>query len=340
MKLLYLSCHSILEFNEVSMFHELGIDVFSPGSYLDPNTPGDGMRPGISTLKYDPEDVALWHTLAAPGIDNKERLTKEFVDRFDVVMVMHMPTWIEKNWEAMKHKSVIWRTIGQSLTHQEKQLTPYRKAGMKVVRYSPAERRIPSYLGEDAMIRFNCSPDLFKDWNGNTKQIMSISQDMIKRDVACNYTFFREVTKPFSTVLYGSGSEACEIGKGRVPFSDLVQALKDNAIYFYTGTHPASYTLNFMEALMTGIPIVAIGPGHGDASYFSGHRLYEVADILKKYDCGFASDDVGALQLEIKRLLEDRAYAESRSKHGRETAIKLFGTENIKTAWQGFFECL
>jgi len=60
MKILYLSCHSVLEFDEVKLFHELGHEVFSPGSYVEPLNPGDPMRPGIPGLIYDPEIVEMW----------------------------------------------------------------------------------------------------------------------------------------------------------------------------------------------------------------------------------------------------------------------------------------
>ena len=116
MRILYLSCHEILESDEVSLLLELGHDVFSPGAYVNPQNRGNEcMRPDIPGLQYDPETVTMFHALGQPGQDNKERLTKEFVDRFDVVIVMHLPQWITMNWEAMKHKTVVWRTIGQSL---------------------------------------------------------------------------------------------------------------------------------------------------------------------------------------------------------------------------------
>ncbi len=47
MKLLYLSCHSVLEYDEVKLFKEMGIDVFSHGVYANPNKPSDVKRPAI-----------------------------------------------------------------------------------------------------------------------------------------------------------------------------------------------------------------------------------------------------------------------------------------------------
>ena len=178
MKLLYLSCHNVLEYDEIRLFHELGIDIFSPGAYINPSNIFS--RPGISGLSYDPEDLRLFHAIGQsfPGEDNKNHLTKELVDRFDVVIVMHQPNYIYNNWEVMKHKKVIWRTIGQSVQILEESMQPYVKQGLKIVRYSPLERVIPGYAGEDALIRFYKDPEDFKDWVGNEIKVITFAQNI------------------------------------------------------------------------------------------------------------------------------------------------------------------
>ena len=115
LRILYLSCHSILEHDEISLFNKLGHYVFSPGAYVEPANPGDAsLRPGLMDVKYDPEDITAWRKLqdeVGHDKDPKYLLSKEFVDRFDAVIVMHIPEWITNNWEAMKHKTVVWRTL-------------------------------------------------------------------------------------------------------------------------------------------------------------------------------------------------------------------------------------
>ena len=37
MKMLYVSCHSVLEYDELRMLDSIGIEVFSLGTYLNPN---------------------------------------------------------------------------------------------------------------------------------------------------------------------------------------------------------------------------------------------------------------------------------------------------------------
>jgi len=159
MKILYLSCHSILEYDEVRLLRELGYDVFAAGAYL--NSTGDSMRPELPPISLDPVALAQFHEIAQqhPGEDNKDNLSREFVENFDCILVMHMPKWIERNWDVMKHKRVIWRTIGQSVAHTEAQLASYRREGMEIVRYSPREVTIPGFIGQDALIRFYKDPD-------------------------------------------------------------------------------------------------------------------------------------------------------------------------------------
>jgi hypothetical protein len=338
-KLLYLSCHSILEYDELKLFNELGVNVFSPGAYVEPANPGDAsLRPGIPGLVYDPADVAAFHALGAPGVDNKERLTKEFVDRFDAVMVMHIPKWIQVNWEAMKHKTVIWRTIGQCLSHQEVAMKPYRDQGLRVVRYSPKERTIPGFCGEDAMIRFSKDPADFHSWNGNEKAVITFAQSMPARGQACNYHLFEAVTRAYPRKLFGPGNEAAgTMNQGKVPYDTLQKAMRDHRVYFYTGTHPASYTLNFMEAWMTGIPIVAIGPSNGNASYFPGHKLYEVDSLIENGVTGFVSDDFTELRKNIDQLMNDDKLAATISANARKRALEVFSKDKIKDQWTNFF---
>ena len=337
MRILQLPCHEVLEADELRMFRDLGHYVFSPGSYVNTTNRGaDHLRPAIDGLAYDPEDVALYHACGKDGFDNKSRLSLELVKRFDAVVVMHMPEWIHSNAEVFKKsgKRIIWRTIGQSIEHQEKSLAPLRSM-IQVVRYSPAEDRIPNNIGADAMIRFYKDPEEWGGWNGGTSAVLNITQDMLNRAKSCNWSFYEKVTAPFARTLIGKGSEVVTWGKGKRSFEEMKQALRDHRCYFYTGTHPASYTLALIEAMMTGIPVVAIGPNHGnDLASFPGHRLYEAHEIVK--DAGFASDDPFDLMDALAALLRDHSLATETGRRGRERAIALFGKQTIKEQWRKF----
>ncbi len=341
MKILYLSCHEVLEYLEVKMLHELGYNVFSPGAYVcNENNGNHSMRPSIPGLKYDPDILAEYHAIGAahPGEDAKNYLTLDFIKKFDIVLVMHLPRWIEMNWPVFKAsgKRIIWRTIGQSVISTERAMQPYRDQGLQIIRYSPKEERTPGFCGSDGLIRFYQDPEDLKDWNGNVKQVITFAQSMRQRGSACNFDFFELATRPFPRRLFGPGNEGLPWSEGKLSYEQQKQELRNARCYFYTGTHPASYTLNFMEAWVGGTPIVAIGPKHGNGTSFPGTSLYEVHELITNGVNGFISDDINELRVYIKALLSDSQLAQKISSAGRQEAIRHFGRDMIWASWKAF----
>ncbi len=334
MKLLYLSCYSIAEYDEVRLLKELGFDVFSHGAYTDPNTADDPKRPPIGGVKDD-------RLIALSRKNPKENMSREFLNEFDIIFSHWMPRWIESNWERMSDKIVILRTNGQSSPDDEYLIAKYKRLGLKVVRYSPMERKIQNFAGEDAIIRFYKDPEEWKGWNGNIKQVITIGQSIIKRREACNWDLFAQATAGFPRKLYGpENEEAADMWAGCVSYDELRKALRDSRCYFYTGTKPASYTLNFMEAWMTGIPVVSIGPESGNPEFLDMQYTFEIQDLITNKKDGFISDDIGELNDYVRNLLADKELAVKIGKAGRESAIKIFGKETIKRQWQNFFRSI
>lgn len=327
MKILYLSCHSILEYDELKIFEELGIKYFSLGSYLDPRNPVDNIRPALN------QQVLQEYYDQAPDRDN---IPKEFFDAFDVIIIMHIPEWIENNWEKMKGKRVIWRTIGQSTTSVEQRLFPYRMQGLEVVRYSPREQSIPENIGADALIRFYKDENEFFGYNGLKKQVVTLAQNMKHRGEYCNYDVFLKLIEGFPAKLYGTNNELSgELNGGVLTYDGMRQMMRDNAVYIYTGTQPACYTLNFIEALMTGIPLVAIGSKYANSLNIAGDS-YEIPDIIENGVHGFVSDDIDVLRTYITKLLENPALAKKIGQNGRARAIELFGKQKVKEQWKNY----
>jgi hypothetical protein len=346
-KVLYISCHSILEYDELRMFRDLGIPFFSMGAYLKPESPSSTARPSLLNCKGVPESISAYHEMRyidaqknAPKPLHGKPYTAQFLDYFDVIVVMHNPELIIQNWDVFRGRNVIWRTIGQSVPRVEAMLAGCRKEGLKVIRYSPMERNIDGFIGEDALIRFGKYKEDFKPWIGDIRQVITIGQSMKKRDWFCNYETFKLATLGFPTKIYGrdNDEEEPEVRGGELKtYEDLVDVLSHNQVYFYTGTKPASYTLNFIEAAMAGIPIVSIGPRlaifeHGD--YFEVSRLMEV------HGCGQWWDDVYDIRYGIQTLLNDKALREDVSVRLHNLALNLFDAEPVKQQWQQFFESL
>jgi hypothetical protein len=64
-------------------------------------------------------------------------------------------------------------------------------------------------------------------------------------------------------------------GLGALPYDEMRDYLRRIRAYLYTGTQPASYTLGLIEAMMTGVPVVSIGPDHmtWQRDLFEGHEI-------------------------------------------------------------------
>lgn len=331
MRLLYLSCHAILEYDELKIFEELGINYFSLGSYIRPQEPVDPIRPPLSRIP-DPDVLAM-----APL---REKLTREFVDRFDIVVIMHgdVPeaNWVEANWDVMKGKRVILRTIGQNTSRTEEKMKPFRDKGLEIVRYSPKEANIPGFIGQDAVIRFSKDTDEFGPYNGFNREIVTFAQNMVARGEYCHFDAFKQVVEGLPAHVYGpKNEEAGELNGGFMSYEDMRQKMRDSRVYVATGTQPASYTLNFIESWMTGVPVLALGSDFGNSLKLAGD-LYEIPELVENGVTGYVSNDLFELNKIAKQLLDDRDLCHQIGNAGRQRAIELFGKEVIKSQWAEF----
>lgn len=328
MRLLYFSAHAILEYDELRLFEELGIKYFSLGSYVKPTAPVDSIRPA---LKSYPEN---WVRGNAPPRDN---IPNEFIGQFDTVVIMHVPEWIEQNWDKFRGKRVIWRTIGQSTPGIEARMLEYRRKGLEIVRYSPMEANIEQSAGCDKIIRFYKDPLEFGNWVGIGNEVITFAQDMKHRGEFCNYEAFTKIVEGFNAKVYGPKNESSgELNGGFLTYGDMKQKMRDARVYVYTGTQPASYTLNLIEAMMTGVPIVALGPLHCNSlnqKIKLNGDLYEVPQIITNGVNGFVSDSIVELRERVQFLLSDYKSAKRIGEMGRQTAIEIFGKDSIKKQW-------
>lgn len=330
MKILYLSCHSILEYDEIKIFSELGADVFSWGAYKDPRNPGEKRRIALDIPAHE-DFIKLTEK------DNKEDIPQEIIDWADVIICMHVSTWLTKNWHKFGNKRVILRTIGQNVLEDESTARALRFAGSEIVRYSPREATIPGFAGEDAMIRFYKDPLEFSLWNGSKKQVLTIGQSMKDRERTCNHHFFDLATQGFPRSLYGTPSKQPDaLWKGEISYEDMKKELRDSRVYFYTGTYPASYVLNFMEAAMTGIPIVALGPLYGNDPAHPEQQTYEIPDFSEGNENVLLADDTITARKWIQKLMDDDAFAAKMSNNVRRMALRYFDKELIKSQWKKY----
>ena len=327
MKIHYISCHSILEYDEVQLLTDLGHDVFSNGAYIDPR--------GHITLPRPPISGAIYHEdYAKLSIDfPKTNLPPELIEPFDVIIVMHSPDVIIQNWDNIKHKIVIWRTIGQSTDGVEASLEPMRKEGLKIIRYSPKERNLSNYIGEDVLIRFCKDEDAYSGWVGSGG-VVTFAQSLKGRRTHCHYEEVTRVITKYSGLVYGPGNDDLgELNGGSISYSGQIKKMQEARVMIYGGTAPASYTLSFIEALMMGLPIVAISKQLAHIIY--DFDFYEVDEILAQIG-GLVCDNVDQMFEKTEMMLNDIDFAKEMSEKQRALAIEMFGKKKIIKQWEEF----
>lgn len=349
MRILYLSSHSVLEYDELCILTELEkatdpgfpVEVFSMGAYSNPTQSGDYKRSVIPQGKFDP------HLFNIAMQSDKDNIHPELLQWADVCIMMHnsaipnqkeQQRWLVRNWQAFKDNNVqvVWRSIGQSTPSIEEELGRYKAVGLKLIRYSPLEQKLPKFAGEDALIRFAKNENDFHNWTGERQQVITIGQSIKKRSSHLGFPVMEKVFAGFSAKVFGTDNEDLGNLYGGAPsYEELKAVLRENRVFFYFGTIPAPYTLSFIEAMMTGCPIVAVGKGIRHLSPYDWEN-YEIPEIIVNGVNGFFSDNIDELRGYIRGLLDDGEMAKRVGEAGRKTAIELFGKRQRMQEWSDF----
>ena len=348
-RVVLLLAHEIEEYQQTLLMHELGHDVFSIGAYMRPGRPGatGTLRPPLPQVPEHPALIAAVDALGQQGhrdtlMAAKADLPAEIIDWADVIICHHLEhTWLVPQWHRIRHKRVVWRTVGQSTHGNEWMMKPLRADGLQIVRYSPKERVIPEYVGEDALIRFWMDPDEWQGWTGSDAIVTNITQSLYRRSLEddgslrpvpyqwTNWQFWEQVTSGLPRLAAGPESERIG-GPGALPLADMKALLQRARCYLYVGTQPASYTLGLLEAMMTGIPVVSIGPRWMGIFPYSP-ALFEGHELAPLW-----SDRPSAAREHVQRLLTDHDFARDISALTRATALELFAKDRIAAQWADF----
>lgn len=334
-------------FTEIdSVFPEakLNIEIFSlGGAFQNPLQSGDFLRNIIPKGRF-------YQNLYGVALQcDKDNIHPELVQWADIILSMHnsalpgqkhQQRWLANNIEKFREqkKKVIWRSIGQSTPEIENELKLYKKSGMSIVRYSPMERLIPNYAGDDAIIRFYKDPEEFGNWNGEKKQVITIAQSFKKRGDHLGYGLFDRITEGFNRKVYGTeNADLGEVWGGTRSYEELKKDLRDSRAFWYFGTKPAPYTLSLIEAMLTGVPIIAAGPKlREDEQSPYKWKNYEIPSIISNGINGYVSDSIDELRGYIQLLLENDEVAKRIGEAGRETALELWDKKKIMGQWVEF----
>ncbi len=322
MNILYLSCHEVLEYNDLQIINNLGHHVISIGGYCNPQQPVNSPRPAL-----DIEQVSLAKTVEHIKICSQlETIDPQIAEWADVIWVTHRADWLSNiAMQVGKKKQIILRTIGQNTRNNENTINQLKTLGynISVVRYSPMEFNIPQCQHVDRIIRFSCDSRVFSNWNGYKEGGIAIAQ-LLNRKQFTNTEFLMEASKQLGVQLFGRLNE--DVGIAELNHDGFISAMQDHRYFLYTGTIPAPYTLSFIEALMMGIPIIALkNRGYSD-------NLYEVPSIIENEKNGFLANSISDVKYYSDKL-QDFAYAKAISDNARATAMSLFDSQEIQQQW-------
>jgi len=348
MKVLYVSSnHSTLEYDDLTMLSEMGIEWFSTGVYMEPNNPLHSLVTRVPIVKVANSKYVSLFKKENPSYIAFENalitLPKELVDEFDIVWITHTFPNLVNNWEYIKHKPVIWRTYNQQDVAWEVEASQYVKEGLKIVRMGNTESNRIHYAGQDAVIRAYVDSTVFSGWTGKDRSVLTYHNRFDQRlrqglnNCTKSYLKLRSVFKCFE--LYGFGDGINGISNGPLRYTEQVQKYRDSRIYLSLNSESAVYTNSFMEALMTGIPVVTFGSK--TSNVMTNPELldsYEVPYIVTPEVDAIVSDDIDYLYDQITQLLKNKEYRQQIGSSGRAKALQLFDKNVIMGQWKSFLD--
>ncbi len=340
-RILYYSVHETLEYDEVSLFESMGHTVFSLGTYCPINGSSNPFRPSI---KVTPDIGGLSDVFRRTGCkcvfnNNAETLiTKEFVEEFDIIVVMHDIHFIAKNWGLIKARPVIWRTIGQAMDFYDRLAEPYRREGLQIVRWSPRELLIKNYIGHDAIIRAYKDPLLYQEWRGYLSDSYATFSSNYKGRYSAEYKFFEEATIEQKCQVGGGSNGEIPNAIGLVDFPTQLEILRESFGYIYFHGTEIPYTLNFIEAWLTGLPVIVIDRGAKIDGLEFGYN--EINDFVVSGVNAFKVETPAGAKSLLASLVGQRDVAAEVGRRGRLSSLALFGKTRAQQEWAHLFDRL
>lgn len=334
-KLLYVSCHETLEYDELRCFSELGFDCFSIGFWQDPRNPKTKMRPPIDTMEYRPDLIEefkrFYPDYQLPGLtfgSGKVILNEEFVNKFDVIVFANYIENVYHNTQVCGDKPIILRTIAAPNNEQEHLigLTYARKRPFILVRMSEAELTGQQHIVGHGFIRQCVDREVFKGWTGEDKSIFTVLKG-IKSRPDVDFNLYEFVTSNYPRVLCGGSNEDVPYAKVDLTTPEIVELLNKSRVSYVQARNGACISYSFAESMMAGAPIVTMG------KRFMG-GVWEAEKIIKNGINGFVTNDTEEAKSMIDNLMNDEELAKSVGAKARTTALKMFDFDVIKSQWK------
>lgn len=334
-RILYHAVHEILEYDDLRILNDAGFTVFSMGSYGNPAARGNRFR-GHHASFVNPEDFAAAVAGGTTFVDGRLRVTREFVARFDAVIVNQNPLMVLDNLEAFGDRPVIYRTLGQSIFAWEEMLKPVADR-LSVVRYSEHEVH-PDFLPTRAVIPFGKYVDEYPLWVGGG-DILTFMNTAARPAARPEQGAYQELVADVSAKLYGLDNEGIANAAGLVTPEKQMDLYSRARCYVYIHSLVASYTLNFMEAMLVGAPILAPSRALVSSQPYPDWwpERYAIESML--------ADGAGLIYGSIAEGREilanlERYDLQGVSRVARARARDLFDAQRVIAQWRDFIDSL
>lgn len=178
--------------------------------------------------------------------------------------------------------------------------------------------RTPTAVVEHAALEH---PDL--TYTGELSRGMVVVNDIRRRQRVCGLDIWDYVNERVPLDLYGFNS--LEIGG----FGDVsqIELLRREVRYrfFFNPIRYTSFPLAVVEAMMLGVPVVALA-------------TTELPTVIENGTSGFVSNDVDYLVRCMEMLLEDQEEAHRIGANARSAARKRFNIERFARDWDTVFQ--
>jgi hypothetical protein len=160
-------------------------------------------------------------------------------------------------------------------------------------------------------------------YTGEIERGIVVINNLSERGRRLGADIFTEVSKQVPLDLIGMGTE--EIGGlGEVLHPQLPQFISRYRFFF----NPIRYTslgLAILEAMMIGVPIVALA-------------TTEMTTVIRDGESGIIHTDIDYLVRRMNQLLQNRSLAQQLGEAGKQIVCERFNIERFKKDWQNLVQ--
>ncbi|RFS17537.1 glycosyltransferase family 4 protein [Emticicia sp. C21] len=161
------------------------------------------------------------------------------------------------------------------------------------------------------------------EYKGHLAKGITVINHIEQRGRITGWDIFEEVRKHVPIDLVGMGTSKSG-GLGEVLHPDLPQFLS-NYRFFFNPIRYTSFGLAVCEAMMVGMPVVALA-------------TTEYASVIKNGDSGFINTNIDALIEDMKLLVEDRVLANTLGIEAQTIAKNRFNINRFTNEWYEVFQ--